>query len=245
MDGRMSILVKPQHAPGAIGRLPMPLLAAGRASRAASLPAATHVPGLAFVTLTVWLIAGAAGLYMFRSWLGHGGLRHQRSRTDGLPPAVIFTHFGLGAIGLAAWIGYLVTGWDALAWTAVGLLMPGIGLGICTVTLWTPFPTPAEPGPPFPPDDAGPGGAGPATGMLATPTEDAIAGQVSNEALAKTLSSEALTGRMINEMLAGLPQQQVPQRRSRRHLAPLIPAGHGLAAMLTFVLAVVTAISAR
>jgi hypothetical protein len=82
--------------------------------------------------------------------------------------------------------------------------------------------------------------------MLATPAEDAIAGQLNNDALAKTLSNEVLTGRMINDMLAGLPEEQPrPARKSRRHLAPLIPVAHGLAALVTFVLAVVTAISAR
>ena len=81
--------------------------------------------------------------------------------------------------------------------------------------------------------------------MLATPAEDAIAAQVSNEALAKVLSSEVLTGRLINEALSSLPQQARQERKSRRHLAPLIPAGHGLAALVTFLLAVVTAISAR
>jgi hypothetical protein len=197
---------------------------------------------LGYATLIAWLIAGAAGLYMFRTWLSRGGLSHQRSRSDGLPPVVIFTHLGLGAVGLCAWIGYLATRWDALAWTAVGLLILGIGLGICTVTLWTPYPTLP---PPRPAGDIGPGGAGPATGMLATPAEDAIAGQVSNEALAKTLASEMLTGRLINEALSGLSQQPPQEHKSRRHLAPLIPAGHGLAALITFLLAVVTAISPR
>ena len=205
-----------------------------------------NIPGIAVATLITWLIAGSAGLYMFRAWLSRGGLRHQRSRADGLPPAVIFTHLALGALGLIAWAGYLGTGLDALAWTAVGLLMLGIGLGICTVTVWTPFPTLPQPGPPFPPPEAGPGGAGPPGGMLATPAEDALAGQLSNDALARTLSSEALTGRLINDMLAGLPAHQpLPERRSRRHLAPLIPAAHGLAAFITFVLAVVSAIGGR
>lgn len=210
-----------------------------------------HIPGLAYATLIAWLVAGAAGVYMFRTWLSRGGLRRQRSRRDGLPPAVVFTHFGLGAAGFAAWAAYLATGWDALAWSAVGLLMPGIGLGICTVTLWTPYPTLPAPGTPTPgtltpASDAEPRGAGPATGMLASPPEDAIAGQLSNEALAKTLSSEVLTGRLINDMLAGLPREQPqPKRKSRGHLAPLIPAGHGLAAVATFLLAVMTAISAR
>ena len=197
---------------------------------------------LGYATLIAWLIAGAAGLYMFRTWLSRGGLSHQRSRSDGLPPVVIFTHLSLGALGLFAWVGYLVTGLDALAWTAVGLLMPGIGLGICTVTLWTPYPPLS---PPRPAGDIGPGGAGPATGMLATPAEDAIAGHVSNEALAKTLSSEMLTGRLINEALSSLPQPPPREHKSRGHLAPLIPAGHGLAALVTFLLAVVTAISPR
>jgi hypothetical protein len=205
-----------------------------------------NIPGLAYATLITWVVAGAAGVYMFRTWLSRGGLRRQRSRRGGLPPAVIFTHFGLGAAGFGAWVGYLATGWDALAWSGVGLLMPGIGLGICTVTLWTPYPTLPEPTAPSPAGDAEPRGAGPATGMLASPPEDAIAGQLSNDALARTLSSEVLTRRLINDMLAGLPQQQPqPERKSRGHLAPLIPAGHGLAAMATFLLAVITAISAR
>jgi hypothetical protein len=205
-----------------------------------------NIQGLAYATLIAWFVAGVAGVFMFRTWLSRDGLRRQRSRRGGLPPAVIFTHFGLGAAGFGAWVGYVATSWDALAWLGVGLLMPGIGLGLCTVLLWTPYPTLPEPATPSPAGDAEPRGAGPATGMLASPPEDAIAGQLSNDALAKTLSSEVLTGRLINDMLAGLPKQQPPpERKSRGHLAPLIPAGHGLAAMATFFLAVITAISAR
>jgi len=199
---------------------------------------------MAIAALACWLLAGAAGIYMFGTWLSSGGPRHQRSRRDGLPPAVIFTHLGLGAVGLLAWIGYVVTGQDWLAWTGVGLLMPGIGLGICTVTLWAPYPTPPGRDAPVP-GDAGPGGAGPASGMLAAPSETAIGHRLTDEGLARALSSEAQASRLINEALAGLPTQQAPARKSRRHLAPLIPAGHGIAAVATFVLAVVSAISAR
>ena len=199
---------------------------------------------MAVAALISWLLAGSAGIYMFGTWLSHGGPGHQRARSDGLPPAVIFTHLGFGALGFAAWVGYLATGWDWLAWTGVGLLMPGIGLGICTVTLWAPYPTPPGHGAPVA-DDAGPGGAGPVGGMLAAPSEDAIGDRVTDEALATALSNEALAGRLINNMLAGLPGDQPPARKSRRHLAPLIPAGHGLAAVATFVLAVLSAIGSR
>ncbi len=199
---------------------------------------------MALAALACWLLAGAAGIYMFGTWLSAGGPGHQRSRRDGLPPAVIFTHLGFGALGLVAWVSYLLTGQDWLAWTGVGLLMPGIGLGICTVTLWAPYPTPPGRGAPVA-DDAGPGGAGPASGMLAAPAEGAIGDRFTDEALASALSSEAQASKLINDMLAGLPEGQQPARKSRRHLAPLIPAGHGLAAVATFVLAVLSAINSR
>ena len=199
---------------------------------------------MALATLVCWLLAGAAGIYMFTTWLASGGPGHQRSRRDGLPPAVILTHLSAGALGLVAWVSYLLSGQAWLAWTGVGLLMPGIGLGICTVTIWGPYPAPPKPGSPVT-DDAGPGGAGPVSGMLAAPPENAIGYRLTDEGLAKVLASEAHVSRLINEALASLPAQQAPVRKSRRHLAPLIPAGHGIAAVATFVLAVVTAISAR
>jgi hypothetical protein len=199
---------------------------------------------MAVAALVSWLLAGSAGIYMFGTWLSHGGPGHQRARSDGLPPVVIFTHLGFGALGFAAWVSYLVTGLDWLAWTGVGLLMPGIGLGICTVTLWAPYPTPPGRGAPVS-DDAGPGGAGPIGGMLAAPAEGAIGDRVTDEAFATAMSNELLAGQLINDMLAGLPGEQPPARKSRRHLAPLIPAGHGLAAVATFVLAVLSAINSR
>jgi hypothetical protein len=199
---------------------------------------------MAVAALVSWLLAGSAGIYMFGTWLSHGGPGHQRARSDGLPPAVIFTHLGFGALGFAAWVSFVVTGWDWLAWTGVGLLMPGIGLGICTVTLWAPYPTPPERGAPVA-DDAGPGGAGPVGGMLAAPAADAIGDRVTDEALASALSNEVVARRLINDMLARLPGEQPPARTSRRHLAPLIPAGHGLAAVATFVLTVLSAINSR
>jgi len=193
---------------------------------------------LAIATLVTWLIAGAAGIYMFGTWLSSGGPGRRRARGDGPPPGVILTHLGAGALGFAAWASYVVTGQDWLAWTGVGLLMPGIGLGICTVTLWAPYPAPPGPG-------ARPEGAGPVGGVLAAPPENAIGYRLTDERLARALASEAQASRLINEALASLPMQQAPARKSRRHLTPLIPAAHGIAAVATFLLAVVGAVSAR
>ena len=65
----------------------------------------------------------------------------------------MFGHASAALTGLAIWIGFLETGWDPLAWLGVALIAAAIALGICTVTLWTPYPVivPAERG------EAGPG----------------------------------------------------------------------------------------
>src|ERR1700722_3998698 len=52
---------------------------------------------------------------------------------SGRPPAGAVT-------GLLAWAAFLGSGARPLAWTAVALLMVAVGLGLCTVTLWTPYP---------------------------------------------------------------------------------------------------------
>src|ERR1700733_11415770 len=93
-----------------------------------------------FATLISWLLTASMGAFMLRTWLARGGLRRERARGDGLPPQLIFSHAGLALSGLLVWSGYVATGTKAVAWTAVGLLMVTIALGLCTVTLWTPYP---------------------------------------------------------------------------------------------------------
>jgi manganese efflux pump family protein len=198
---------------------------------------------LGIVTLVTWLSTAGIGAYMFGTMAARGGLRQQRAVRDGLPPGVLFGHFGLAITGLVVWVGYLATGWAALAWSAVGLLMPAFGLGICTVILWTPYPAPpsAASGGPL----AGPG-AGPAGGMLASPAEDVLTGRLTDEVLARALTDEVLARRLVEDVLARVAAgQSRSARRPRGHMAALVPFGHGLAAMATFVLAVVTAASTR
>lgn len=95
---------------------------------------------LGIATLVAWLCTAGIGAYMLGTLVSRGGLRQQRAVRDGLSPKVLFGHFGLAISGLATWASYLATGWEPLAWSAVGLLVLAIGLGICTVTLWTPYP---------------------------------------------------------------------------------------------------------
>jgi len=194
-------------------------------------PATWPGRSLGFAALSTWLFDAVSGLYMLGTWIARGGLRRERTTGDRLAPRVVLGHFGIATTGLLLWTSFLVTRWVYLAWLAVGLLMVAIGLGISTVTLWTPFPAHrAGEEPPTGPDpDAG----SPAAGALAAPAE---------EALNRALTDEVLLGQLVDEVVASA--RAAPPRAGqsrRRHLATVIPAGHGIAAIATFLLAVLTA----
>jgi manganese efflux pump family protein len=232
--------------------------------------AATAAPSrtLAFVTLITWLIDAGSGGYMLRTWIARGGLRRQRA-SDRLAPRVVFGHFGMATTGLLVWLSYLATRWIVLAWLAVGLLMLVIGLGVSTVTVWTPFPAhregvqsagesaawgAGEAGPEAGPAagprtgmGAGPGAGDPAVSRFAASAEDALGGRLTDEMLNRALTDDALLSKLVEDVVAGA--REVPSRRTARRSVPnvtaLIPAGHGLAAIATMLLAVLTAVGAR
>ena len=99
-------------------------------------------PGRPFAVaaLIAWLLTAGIGGYMLRTWVVRGGLRAQRATGVGVPPAVVFGHASAALTGLAVWLSYLGTGWAPLAWLGVGFIATAIMLGICTVTMWTPYP---------------------------------------------------------------------------------------------------------
>ena len=208
-------------------------------SGAAAAPGRT----LAFVTLGTWLFDAVSGGYMLRTWIVRGGLRRQRA-SDRLAPRVVFAHFGMASTGLLVWVSYLATGWIVLAWLAVGLLMVVIGLGVSTVTVWTPFPAhraDAGTGP-----NAAGGGRPAHDDAFATPAEEALTGGPTDEMLNRALTDDVLLSQLVEDVVARA--RDAPSRAARRHraqLAILIPASHGLAAITTMILAVLTAASAR
>jgi hypothetical protein len=192
---------------------------------------------LGFAALTTWLLDAGSGAYMLSTWIVHGGLRRQRASGDRLGIGVVFGHFGMATTGLLVWASYLATHWAFLGWLAIGLLMVVIGLGISTVTLWTPFPAQKAVSDP---DAGGLAGCG-----LAGPAEDALTLAITDDDLTRALTDEVLLARLIDDVVARAPDPPVrPGPRPRAHLATLIPAGHGMAALATILLAVLTAVSA-
>lgn len=189
---------------------------------------------MGIAVLVTWLITVSIGAHMLRTWIARDGPRIHRARDDGLPPVVVYGHACLAVTGLVVWIGYVASHVAILAWSAAGLLMPVIALGVAMVTVWTPYPAPAS------------AGAHSVGGLLAAPADDALAGRLTDEVLARALTDDVLARRLAEDVVARMPAE--PSRRagkSREHLAPLLPACHGVAALTTFFLATLTAVSTR
>jgi len=185
-------------------------------------------------TLISWLITVSLGAFMLRTWLARGGLDRERARVGGLPPQLIFGHASAAIVGLAVWVGFVASGARPLAWTAVALLMVAIGLGLCTVTLWTPYPA-RKPG-----ERRDTGGTAPVS-LRAAGAEPAGAEPVGAEPASAALAGE-VTDEMIARFLAD-PEAVHRARLIRPDPAVLVPVAHGFAAIATFTLAVMSAIT--
>jgi hypothetical protein len=131
---------------------------------------------MAIAAMIAWVLTASIGAYMLRTWVTRGGLRRQRTTGVGVPPAVVFGHASAALTGLLIWLGFIDTGLDLLAWLGVTLVAGAIALGICTVTLWTPYPVAVPPAaaPAVVPEPAPPAEPGTVTdemiaGLLADP----------------------------------------------------------------------------
>ena len=179
-----------------------------------------------FATLISWLVTASLGGYMLHTWLARGGLRRERARAGGLPPPLIFGHAGLAISGLLIWAAFVAAGARALAWTAVAVLMVTVGLGLCTVTLWTPYPA-----------------RRPGERRDAAPVEEP-AMVVPDTAEGAAVDGDPQAYQVTDEMIARLLENPFPgprRRPIRPNPAVLVPVAHGFAAIATFVLAVTAA----
>ncbi|GAA3367614.1 hypothetical protein GCM10020367_66270 [Streptomyces sannanensis] len=85
--------------------------------------------------LAMWAVTALGGFYMLATWFSRGGPHSHDSR---LPVPVVFGHFALAAAGLVVWILYVISDAGALAWTAFGLLVPVVLLGLTLLVRWIP-----------------------------------------------------------------------------------------------------------
>ena len=185
---------------------------------------------MSVAALIAWVVAAGSGAYVLSSWIARGGTLRRRARGEstGSPPALLFGHFGLALSGLVVWIAYLVTGWAALAWVAVAVLLPVAGLGMATLATGLPGRRAATP--------HGHGGeVGLGAGDIAA--SDAAA---SGSNLASVGTSRRTRTAMIGASSAGTGGTGTASARARP--SPLVVAAHGALAVTTMILVLLAAL---
>jgi hypothetical protein len=88
------------------------------------------------VALITWVVTALGGLVLLARWLGRGGLRERSGGASRFPPALIFGHFLLAAVGLVLWIVYVAVDAEALTWVAFVVLLVVALLGFTMLARW-------------------------------------------------------------------------------------------------------------
>jgi hypothetical protein len=190
---------------------------------------------LAVSALASWLLAELLGAYMLHNWVRSGAASRRRDEPEGMSLPVLAGHAGLNLAGLACWIGFVASKWTVAAWLALCFMVPAIGLGVSTVSIWTPYPVRRH-------VTAGTGQAG---GMPAAARPGRRVAAIPDQLLAKTLDDEAAASSLIDELLARNLSTEAARRRAPLDPRALVPFLHGVLAITTFMLATLAAISAR
>jgi hypothetical protein len=211
-----------------------PQRTASSRSRGSAIPGSPAPAGrgsdvaLGFASLGAWLLAAGSGSYMLGVWISHGGIRRLLTGGPRLHPVVIVGHVTLAAAGLMVWIVYLTTDEAALAWTAVGLLLPVAGLGMALVTL----------GSSGEHASSGTGSAG--SGSAGSGSAGVVGAVTAGTVAASTVAVGTAT---VGTVTAAGPRV-APAAPARRGVPVLVVIGHGLLAAATLLLVLLAALGA-
>ncbi len=192
---------------------------------------------LDIATLVTWLVTESLGAFMVRGWVASGGARRARqrpARPDAMSLPVLVGHAGLNAAGLLCWIVFVAFGARLAGLFALIFMVPAIGLGISTVAIWTPYPGPRD-------HDQSTGDAPEAA--TASGSRHPGPGVLPDRVVKHALEDEELSQRLVDELIER-NLAEPPVRTVGFSMRPLIPAGHGVLAIATFVLAVLSVVAA-
>jgi hypothetical protein len=197
---------------------------------------------LAVGALVSWLLAEILGAYMLKNWVTSGAARLRKTRPDGMSLPVLLAHAGLNLTGMLCWVAFVATRSGIAAWLAILFLVPAIGLGVSTVSVWTPYPVSRDG-----PDAGADAGGGPADWSSAGPGGHRDWGQsaIPDEVLARAMEDEAVARKLTEDLLVrNLAYEARTDRRMRLDPRAIVPLMHGVLAIVTFLLATLAAISA-
>ena len=86
--------------------------------------------------LVTWVFTVLAGLFLLAIWLIEYDPEFQRAAATRLPVPVISSHAILAVCGLAVWVSYLITGEDQFAYATLAILAGVVGLGVMMAVRW-------------------------------------------------------------------------------------------------------------
>ncbi len=216
-----------------------PQRTASSRSRGSAIPGSPALAGrgsdvaLGFAALGAWFLAAGSGSYMLGVWISYGGIRRLLTGGPRLQPVVTVGHVTLAAAGLMVWIVYLTTDEAALAWTAVGLLLPVAGLGMALVTLGSSG------------EHTGSGTASAGSGSAGSGSAGSGSAGVVGAVTAGTVAASTVavgTATVATATAAG--PRAAPAAAARRGVPVLVVIGHGLLAAATVLLVLLAALGA-
>jgi hypothetical protein len=91
---------------------------------------------MSVIALIAWIVTVLGGLFLLAIWLIEYDPQIQQAAATRLPVPVISAHAALALVGLAVWVGYLVTDDDAFAALTLGILAVVVSLGITMAVRW-------------------------------------------------------------------------------------------------------------
>jgi hypothetical protein len=91
---------------------------------------------MSIFALVAWVITVFAGLFLLAIWLIEYDPEIQRAAATRLPIPVISSHAALALLGLIVWVSYLITGEDQFAYATLAILAGVVGLGVTMAVRW-------------------------------------------------------------------------------------------------------------
>jgi hypothetical protein len=89
-----------------------------------------------WAALISWIVTALGGFVLLGLWVQNGGMAAARESGRRIKPPLIFSHFGLAAIGLVLWIIYVFNDSDTLAWIAFAILVVVALIGFTMFSIW-------------------------------------------------------------------------------------------------------------